>query len=100
MERINVILISRISEPKDVKDYFDFHDRKSKEEYTLDDEGVIISEKTGKLLNAKAGDTIEIKDEENGNKKVKIAHICENYMGHYIFFTPSYYEKVYGENPE
>lgn len=28
------------SEPKDVKDYFDFHDRKSKEEYTLDDEGV------------------------------------------------------------
>ena len=88
------------SEPKDVKDYFDFHDRKSKEEYTLDDEGVIISEKTGKLLNAKAGDTIEIKDEENGNKKVKIAHICENYMGHYIFFTPSYYEKVYGENSE
>ena len=88
------------SEPKDVKDYFDFHDRKSKEEYTLDDEGVIISEKTGKLLNAKAGDTIEIKDEENGNKKVKIAHICENYMGHYIFFTSSYYEKVYGENSE
>lgn len=88
------------SEPKDVKDYFDFHDRKSKEEYTLDDEGVIISEKTGKLLNAKAGDTIEIKDEENGNKKVKIAHICENYMGHYIFFTLSYYEKVYGENSE
>lgn len=60
------------SEPKNVKDYFDFHDRKSKEEYTLDDEGVIISEKTGKLLNAKAGDTIEIKDEENGNKKVKL----------------------------
>lgn len=88
------------SESKDVKDYFDFHDRKSKEEYTLDDEGVIISEKTGKLLNAKAGDTIEIKDKENGNKKVKIAHICENYMGHYIFFTPSYYEKVYGENSE
>ena len=88
------------SEPKDVKDYFDFHDRKSKEEYMLDDEGVIISEKTGKLLNAKAGDTIEIKDEENGNKKVKIAHICENYMGHYIFFTPSYYEKVYSENSE
>ena len=88
------------SEPENVKEYFDFHDRKSKEEYTLDDKGVIISEKTGKLLNAKEGDTIEIKDEENGNKKVKIAHICENYMGHYIFFTPSYYEKVYGEKPE
>ena len=88
------------SNPKEVKEYFDFHDRKSKEEYTLADDGVIISEKTGKLLDAKVGDTIEIKDEENGNKKVKIAHICENYMGHYIFFTPTYYEKVYGKVPE
>lgn len=41
----------------------------------------------------KAGIPLKLKTEENGNKKVKIAHICENYMGHYIFFTPSYYEK-------
>ncbi len=24
---------------------------------------------------------------------VKIAHICENYMGHYIYFTPQYYKE-------
>ena len=88
------------SEVEDIPQFVDFHDRKTKETYLLSDEGVIVSEKTAKLLGAEAGDTIEIKDEENGNKEVRIAAICENYMGHYIYFTPSYYEDVYGEEPE
>ena len=67
---------------EDIPKFVDFHDRKTKEQYLLSDDGVIVSEKTAKLLEAKAGDTIEIKDEENGNKKVKITQICENYMGH------------------
>ncbi len=85
---------------EEIPQFVDFHDRKSKEPYILSDEGVIISEKTAKLLGADAGDTVEIKDEENGNKKVRVEHICENYMGHYIYFTPAYYEKVFGEKPE
>ncbi len=85
---------------KDIPQFVDFHDRKTKEQYELSDDGVIVSEKTAKLLEAKKGDTIEIKDEENGNKKVKITQICENYMGHYIYFTPDCYEEVYGEKPE
>ena len=80
------MLISRIfGTERRKKIIFDFHDRKSKEEYTLDDEGVIISEKTGKLLNAKTGSTIEIKDEENGNKKVKIAHNLRELYGTLYF---------------
>ena len=78
----------------------DFHDRRSKERYELTDDGGIISEKTAKLLDVKQGDTIEIKDEEKGNKQVKVTQICENYMGHYIYFTPACYEEVYGEEPE
>ncbi len=83
-----------------IPEFVDFHDRKSKEKYELSDDGVIISEKTAKLLEIKEGDTIEIKDEENGNKKVKVSQICENYMGHYIYFTPGCYEEAYGEKPE
>lgn len=85
---------------EDIPKFVDFHDRKSKEQYLLSDEGVIISEKTAKLLDVKEGDTVEIKDEETGNKKVRIERICENYLGHYIYITPAYYEKVYGEKPE
>lgn len=43
---------------------------------------------------------IPVKDEENGDKKVKILKICENYMGHYLYLTPACYEKIYGEKPE
>ncbi len=85
---------------EDIPRFVDFHDRRSKERYELTDGGVIISEKTAKLLDVKQGDTIEIKDEENGNKQVKVTQICENYMGHYIYFTPACYEEVYGEEPE
>lgn len=46
------------------------------------------------------GDTIYIKDEEEGNRPVKIASICENYMGHYLYLTPGLYEEVYGEKAE
>lgn len=84
----------------EVSGYVDFHNRKTKEKYTLTDRGAIISEKTAKLLGVKEGDTAYIKDEENGNKAIRIEHICENYMGHYIYLTPAYYEKVYGEPPE
>lgn len=85
---------------EDIPWFVDFHDRRSKERYELTDDGGIISEKTAKLLGVKQGDTIEIKDEEKGNKQVKVTQICENYMGHYIYFTPACYEEVYGEEPE
>ncbi len=80
--------------------YVDFHDRKTKESYQLTDNGAIVSEKTAKLLNVKEGDTINLKDGMAKGVTVKIAHICENYMGHYIYFTPQYYKKVYGKTAE
>lgn len=90
-----------VMNPKgEIPEYVDFHNRKTKEKYVLTDSGAIISEKTAKLLEVKEGDTAYIKDEENGNKEIRIEHICENYMGHYIYLTPAYYEKIYGESPE
>ena len=89
-----------LKDPDKSSEYFSFHDRVTKEEYRLSDDGAIISEKTAKLLNAEAGDTIELKDEDGGSHELTIAHICENYMGHYIYMTPSYYKKVTGKDLE
>lgn len=84
---------------EEVPKFVDFHNRRTKESYVLTDGGAIVSEKMAKLLEVKEGDSVWIKDEGNGNKEVKIDHICENYMGHYIYLTPAYYEQVYGEVP-
>lgn len=35
-----------------------------------------------------------------GDITVKISTVCENYMGHYLYMTPAYYEEVYGETPD
>ncbi|BDF34964.1 ABC transporter permease [Lachnospiraceae bacterium] len=85
---------------KDISSFINFRDRRSHDKYKLTDKGAIISEKTAKLLDVKVGDTIYIKDEEEGNRPVKIASICENYMGHYLYLTPGLYEEVYGEKAE
>lgn len=86
--------------PEEAGKYVDFHDRKTKKSYKLTDDGVIVSEKTAKLLNVKEGDTIQVKTGTEKSRTVKIAHICENYMGHYIYYTPEYYKKVYGKGAD
>ncbi len=92
--------ITVLSDLDSAGDYVDFHDRKTKEAYTLDDGGVIISEKTAKLLDVGEGDSISVKNEDGEDWTVKIRHICENYMGHYIYMTPEYYSQVFGKKPE
>ena len=89
-----------LADPDKSEEYFSFHDRISKEEYRLSDHGAIISEKTARLLNAEVGDTIRLKDEENGSHELTIEHICENYMGHYIYMTGNVYEQIFGEKPD
>lgn len=86
-----------LGNPEIAEKYVDFHDRKTKESYSLTGDGVIVSEKTAKLLNVKEGDTVKVKNGTEKSVTVKIAHICENYMGHYIYFTPQYYKKVSGK---
>ena len=42
-----------LGNPEIAEKYVDFHDRKTKESYSLTGDGVIVSEKTAKLLNVK-----------------------------------------------
>ena len=74
-------------------------DRKSHEQYELTDDGAVICEKTASLIGVKAGDKI-ILEKDNRKYKVKITAVTENYMGHYVYMTPSCYEKTFGEKPE
>ena len=87
--------------PKDIDKINDFillNDRKSEKEYKISDNGVIITEKQAKLLDASVGDTITLNDEENNPYKVKVDNICENYFAHYIYMSPAYYEKTFGKS--
>ena len=74
-------------------------DRKSHEQYELTDDGAVICEKTASLIGVKAGDKITL-EKDNRKYKVKITAVTENYMGHYVYMTPSCYEKTFGAKPK
>ena len=87
--------------PKDVEAFKKFvviRNRKTKEFYSLEDKGVILTEKAAKLLEVNVGDKLTI-DTDDGEKTVLISAICENYMGHYLYMTSEVYEKTFGEAP-
>lgn len=88
--------------PKDVKEFSElvsFRNRRTHEKYKLDGAGAVLTEKMGKMLGAKVGDTIYIKDSVKGEIPVKIESICENYMGHYLYLSPDLYQQLYGKEP-
>ena len=89
-----------LSDTQKGRDFLCFRDRKTHESYQLPDDGAIITEKTADLLNVEVGDTIVLRDEEKGDREVKISEICENYMGHYLYLSADYYQELYGEEPE
>lgn len=81
----------------EIDEFFIYRDRKSGERYELDDDGVILTEKASQLLGVKAGDDLLISEEGRNEQKVKIAAVCENYTGHFLYMTPSYYKELYGD---
>ena len=83
-----------------IEDFFTFRDRETKEEYQLTDEGAIISEKVADKLDIHPGDVIKLKRDGEADVEIPIAAVCENYLSHYLYMTPTLYEKVYGETPQ
>ena len=89
--------------PKNVEEFSEFvvlQDRVTNEKYELDDSGAILTEKMATELDVEPGDTVTIRDENRGDLEVEISAVCENYMSHYLYMTPAYYEKVYGDQPD
>jgi putative ABC transport system permease protein len=83
----------------EVGKYILLNDRESGNEYKLSDNGVIINEKLAKVLDASVGDDITLKDSDNNSHKVRVDNIVENYAGHYIYLSPSYYKEKFNSEP-
>lgn len=75
--------------------YILLNNRKSGTEYVLSDDGAIINEKLAKVLDISVGDDITLTDSNNNSHKVRVENIVENYTGHYIYLSPSYYNKIF-----
>lgn len=83
--------------PKDERSlpqFFKLHERLSDRTLPLTGEGAIITEKLAKLMNVNAGDTLSYRDTQNRTYTFTVAGIAENYLTHYIFMSPAYFDQV------
>ena len=91
--------------PDTLSDFNTLRTREGHEELALSDDGVLVSEKLAMELSLTVGSTFSIFDEDavgdatGDGREVTVAGIMENYVGHYVYFTPTLYEQVMGEEP-
>lgn len=84
-------------EEKSFSDYITLKDRKSGEFYSLDmaGDGIILTEKASSLLKLKAGDTMELKADDDKKVQVTVKAVTENYAMHYVYMTKETYESIF-----
>ncbi len=95
-DKLDVYLIVP-SDTDKINNFITLADRKSGKAYDYPENGVDLTEKAGKLLSIKAGDSVSLDITGTGNKDIKINNIIENYTEHYIFMSPDYYKDLFGE---
>jgi putative ABC transport system permease protein len=81
------------------KEFVNLRDRKLRSKIELASDSAVITEKLSELLNVKAGDTFKYRDTDNVTYEIRVGAISENYMSHYIFLSPEYYDKLAFEAP-
>lgn len=83
-----------VKDRKAFAQFVDLRTRHGQHTLSIEDEGAIISEHIAKRKGLSIGDSIPV-DNGDGVKNIKITGICENYVGHALYMTPSYYKSVF-----
>ncbi len=95
----NITLIS----PEDAeafKGYVNLRKPRTDEEIPLTNQGIVLTEKTAQIFNVKKDDLFTLYNNKGEEVKLKVADICEYYIGHYIFAAPAYLNTEWDENVE
>lgn len=70
-------------------------ERKSGKEIALQKDGVVLSERLAKLLDAKVGDTVTLCDADGKSYEMTVSDITEMYTGHFAFLSADAYETIF-----
>ncbi|MDN6195871.1 MAG: FtsX-like permease family protein, partial [Atopostipes suicloacalis] len=84
--------------PENLDDFVQLTSKKSGNTVdSMDDSGVYITDKIAQLLDLDIGDNFEVLNADDEQWKAEVAGVVENYVGHFAYMTPNYYEEVTGE---
>lgn len=92
----NTLNLVVLPDKKPNTDFLILKNKDTEEEYSLDDDGVVLTDKIAELIGVKEGETFTIMDSLQQNYEIKVSRITENYVYHYAYMTNDYYKKVFG----
>lgn len=81
-------------------DFVKLQNRKSGEQLTLPDDGVLITEKLASKTNTEVGDELIVTKSDGSEVRLKVAGITENYTFHYVYISQALYEQAFGEEAQ
>lgn len=87
-----------VSDPERLIDFINLENKKT--DHGIDEENVVITEKFSNFLGVEEGDTITVDLSELGSFEFRVGSIAKNYIMHYIYISPKYFESVTGIVPE
>ncbi len=87
------------SEPENLRQYIDLHERIGDEELELTGGGVILNEKLAKILDVREGDAVTLLNPDGRPVEVTVAGINENYALNYVYMTPETYTDGFRTRP-
>lgn len=85
------------SKPENLRSVIDLHNRQTKENIELTDNGCVMTEKLADRMGLKIGDEFKITDGDGKEVTLKLSAICENYLYSYVYVSPDYYNSRFGE---
>src|SRR5699024_4529155 len=81
-------------ETGNLEDFVSLQERLSKGKIEMPSQGAVITEKLSNLLGIEVGDSFSYRDTDNITYEIEVAAIAENYLSHYIYMSPEYYDQV------
>ncbi len=76
-----------------ISNFINFKDYQTGNKISLNDDGVVFSQKTAELLDVEVGDTFDL-EVDDMTYNVKVEAIMENYSTNYVFMSQNYYEDL------
>jgi putative ABC transport system permease protein len=86
--------------PENEDAFYKYYNLKSKATggvLSLNDSGVIITQKLSEIFKADKGDTITVKDADNNDYQLTVSDVAENYTADYIYMNKAMYSKFFGK---
>lgn len=89
-----------VKDTKKMPNYISLNDPNNKKRVTVPKDGAVVSQRLAKTYDLKKGDKLHFEDEKGHEYTIKLAKIAENYVGHNVYLSTSYYHKALGKKAQ